>query len=54
MTDCQFGRMKKITRPAYADAKFVSVGSWFYVCREHFDAMHCQLGEGICRLIEGG
>jgi hypothetical protein len=49
---CQFCRMHKIERPAWASAKFLSTGAWFYVCEEHFKSMHCELGDGLGRLIE--
>ena len=35
-----------VTKPAYADARIPSVGSWANVCREHFDAFGCELGTG--------
>jgi hypothetical protein len=52
MTNCDIYRVNGKKRPAYADAKMASVGSWFYGCREHFADYGCELGEGTGRRIE--
>jgi len=56
MTNCQMCSVKgEKNVPAYASAKFVSVGSWFYVCAQCFKDYHCELGDGMGReLAEEG
>jgi hypothetical protein len=52
MTNWDICRVNGKKRPAYADAKMASVGSWFYGCREHFADYGCELGAGTGRRIE--
>jgi hypothetical protein len=48
---CDLCATNGIKRPAYAIIKFRSVGAWFAVCRQEFDEVHGQLGEGRGKLV---
>jgi hypothetical protein len=52
MTNCDICHVEKVKRPAWASARMASVGSWFYVCEEHFERYGCELGDGHGRLID--
>jgi hypothetical protein len=52
MTDCQFCRMKKIKRPRPTPTPSSSVWVPGSTSEEHFVSKHCELGDGLSRLIE--
>lgn len=46
LPDCDVCKMKNVKREAHYDAK-TKMGSWGYLCEEHFGEMGIGLGTGF-------